>query len=127
MTLHKRKAHAEAFHAEACSRSKSSRARWREEEERMLAYAEADLLNSGEKVANINAYLAPKLPGRTQEAIKKRRQLPAYHKLLGEIRALTQSSEVGRAEIGASAGDTTTNHFRKRTVIVIRRHQASSS
>ena len=33
--------------------------------------------------------------------------------LLGEIRALTQSSEAGRAEIGPSAGDTVTNQFGK--------------
>ena len=117
--LHKRKAHAEAFHAEACSKSKLSKARWNEEEERILAFAEADLLSSGRKVTNVNAYLAPKLPGRTQEAIKKRRQLPAYRRLLGEIRALSQSSEAGRAEIGASAGDTTTNHFGKRTSGVV--------
>lgn len=79
--VHKRRAHpVEMNDAIDVGRVK---ARWSEEEVRLLAKAEAEALKMG-NVAHMNVHLVGLFPARTLESIKKRRQTEEYRALVQE-------------------------------------------
>ena len=93
--LHKRRKHAEVFH-QAALRPKI-KARWNEEEDRILALAEIAL--PGQANA-INARLRTSLPHRSIQAIACRRKQQKYRLLLENLRRAT-SAPPTRTAVGS--------------------------
>lgn len=70
------------------------KARWNEEETRLLARQEAELVKGGTRF--INQALVEVFPERTLESIKGKRKQPAYRKLVEELLEQVSGANVGQ-------------------------------
>ena len=86
LSLHQRSAHAEAYHArnvKAPSRNK----KWTDEDVRLLAKAEVELLQSGKKVSAALLHRMDVLPGRTEESLRGQRKTSRHKSAVSEVQA----------------------------------------
>jgi hypothetical protein len=88
--------HPEVANAQICVERK--KARWTQEEVRLLAELEATATLNGQR--NINQYLVPLVPGRSLEAIKKRCQQKEYQDLVRDSLARLIADPNGEGAIG---------------------------
>lgn len=79
--VHHRRAHPDWFDAQ--QNTVATKARWTEEESRLLARREVELVQQGERF--LNQALSRDFPERTLESIKSKRKNPAYRRMVVDL------------------------------------------
>lgn len=82
------------------------RARWGEEESRLLAIAEADILFESPNAINLHKLLQPKFPKRTAEAIRKQRMKDSHRSMVQESLSVIRSNAESRHDIPLQVEET---------------------